>query len=373
MRLRCTTMDHMGNVLEEHTLEDKMPEVVREVELPDWIKGKDGKLATFMPQLDTSRGQVHLLCPSGIGDVAWLWAKYWWLARRLRDEDRELIWHFPNDPHKRVDTYAKLVGMDVGEYLNIDIRELLEYPGEWNQEDFANGGVFYLHANRHIEHGKPLHPGCPKAICDCRNHERQVCDKCQQVDGFQTWHPWLPFKNPAPPVTLIHPGERPPQSSVNEGVWKWADPTTQRKYVAVHMASATYCEGNHFPRQWANLIEWTEKNIAPVRLIGAKWDEDFIDRVTHFYTPALPSCVGQSFATALTMIANSTAMIGVDSGLTIMATYIGLPALRCYPRWLYLMPGTFEDTETLHPLNRAIFMDELLDTYQPWLCEVKNW
>lgn len=337
-----------------------MIEAVRTVELPDWMKDGAGRLATFLPQLDTSKGQVHVLCPSGIGDVAWLWAKYWKVDLDLKEQGRELIWHFPNDPHKRVDPYARLVGMNVGEYLPIDIRELLEYPGEFSPDDFESGFIGYLHANRHIEAGKSLHPCCPKAL------RQRTAGLGEGVIQMEEWHPWLPFRNPAPPVTLIHPGERPPQSSVNEGVWRYSDPSPMKPYVAVHMASATYCEGNLFPKAWAGILKWIEEHVAPVRLIGAKWDEDFMGKVTAFYTPSAPPVIGQSLATALTVIANSTAVLGVDSGLTILATYFGKAALRCYPRWLYLMPGTFEDTEVLHAHNRATFMDSLLDEYQEW-------
>ncbi len=320
---------------------------------PGWLIGHDGGLATFMDasKLDRSQGQVHLLCPSGIGDVAWIWARYWKLHEDLKAQRRELIWHFPNDDNKRVRPYAKLVGMNIGEFLNIDIRQLLSYPGEFEPGDFDEGAILYIHANRHIEEGNPLHDGAPKYDAQTNN---------------KTWTPWLPFKNPAPPVMMVE-GNCPPHTGTDAGVWQYADKAKSRKpYFVVHMASANYCEGNYMPRQWARMVEKMEK-YAPVSLVGARWDEALISEVCKFYCPSAPILTGQTFSTVLSRICNSTAMVGVDSGLTILGTYYGLPVLRGYPRWLQLMPGTFEDPETLHKHNKPVFMDEVIDELDGWL------
>lgn len=318
--------------------------------VPDYLLNEDtGKLATILPSMDTSRGQVHVITPAGIGDFCWVWSKFWKLA-----ETKDVSFWFPNSGDlNRVRPYCDLVGAKFGGYVDVDTKALLEFPGEFSEGDYSEGGVFYVHSNRHIEEGKPLHEKCPKGGM-----------------YHQTWHPWLPFKNPAPPLHMIGKEDSPPHTGVNAGIWKYADPIMRKPYIVVHMANETYCEGNWFARQWATLLQWIEQ-YAPVRLIGAKWDESFMEKVTKWYTPNLPPCIGQSFATALTTIANSSAIIGVDSGLTIMATYMGLPALRAYPRWLRLMPGTFEDTEILHPMNKWLFMDELMDDNYP--DSVRNW
>lgn len=323
---------------------------VRPVPAPEWLTGADGRLATMFPRLDTSKGQVHVIVPSGQGDVAWLWSKYWKLDEDLKAQGRELIWHFPDDNVRRVGPYAELVGMNVGEWLRFDIKQLLEQPGEFEPADFETGCVVYLHANRHIEDGNPLHDRAPKY---------------DPVSNNKVWHPWLPFKNPAPEARIIT-DTRPPQTSENQGVWKMADKSKRAPYFVVHMASPNYCEGNYFPRKWAQMLEKMEK-YAPVRLVGLEWDRGMIEAATEYYTPRLPVCINQPLATVLSLIANSSGMIGVDSGLTIFGTYYGIPALRAYPRWLHLMPGTFEDPDTLHPHNKAIFMDELWDELPGWL------
>lgn len=328
------------------------------VEAPAWMLQEDGRLATFLPHADTSKGQIHLYVPSGIGDVAWIWARYWYLSEVM---GKDVTWHFPDDAIKRVAPYAELVGLKFaphcapdyagGKYMfdPIDIRRLLEFPGELQPEDVEDGGQFYVHANIHLETGQPLHSGVPR----------------WQSGNQREWHPWLPYRNPCPPLSIIHDGERPPQTSENEGIWQYADRSRAKPYVALHMASETYCEGNYFPKIWAKAIEWIERNVAPVRLIGAKWDEGMIQNVSKFYTPRQPVATGQTLATVLSIIANAKAVIGVDSGLTIMATYMGVPALRAYPRWLHLMPGNWESDA--HPHTTWCFMDDLMDLYQDWL------
>lgn len=346
-----------------------MTPYIRDIELPSEILQADGRMKPQLPmyRFPLDEGQIHILTASGIGDTAWVWSKLWKLA-----ETRDVTFWFPEaGGYNRVKPYCDLVGMKYGGTLSdLDIRFLLEQPGEFTPEDYESGGVFYVHANKHIEEGNPLHWQCPK-FCEkvsmaIEAKKEAPTPNYPQIPGVSrypsvkdnTWHPWLPFKNPAPRAYETI-------NTYSDTVCKLenSDP-----YVVVHMASETYCEGNWFPRVWARLIEWVEKNVAPVKLIGAKWDEGMIEKVTDIYKPALPPCIGKSFAEALTVIVNSTAMIGVDSGLSIMATYYGLPALRCYPRWLDLMRGTWEDMETLHPHNRAIFMDELIDAYKEW-CE----
>lgn len=305
------------------------------VDIPDWMLDEKGNLATFLDteKFPTDKGQIHLLVPSGIGDVAWIWAKFSEMAKT-----RDVKFWFPDDEHKRVAPYADLVGMKYG-FTHIDIRELLSFPGEFKPEDFDGGGVFYVHVNRHLETGGQL----------------------------KNWHPWLPFNNPAPPV-FNGPG--------NDGTAVWRhrgdDP-----YIVVHMGTQAYAEGNWFPAVWARMIRWIEENIAPVLLVGAKWEETTVEKICLHYKPSLPLCIGKNLAQVLTYIVNSRGMIGIDDGLTIMAAYMGVPALRAYPRWLELMRGKWDDPETKHPHDKYCFMDELIDPiggnhlYQQWFKTLK--
>lgn len=311
--------------------------LIQTCELPDWMRNPNGTLASFLPFMDTSQGQLHFLVPSGIGDVCWLWAKFATLSKT-----RDITWYFPDDTHKRVAPYADLVGMKY-KFLPIDIRELLSYPGEFTPDDLAEGGVFYLHVNRHLEEGRPL----------------------------AEWHPWLPFTNPAPP---IEPHERPDRVHLVNRDARVAEHrgVAHEPYIVMHLGHVNYCEGNWFPRVWARVVEWMEQNVAPVKLVGAAWDEPMIDAVYRAYKPYHLPIVRQPLHHVLTQIVNSVGMVGVDSGLSILATYYGKPALRLYPRWLAKMPGTWEDPTMLHPLNRWCFMDEMVDQIKPWGCDLKG-
>lgn len=301
---------------------------------PSWlINPNTGKLRNFLAkhELPTDEGQCHFLCQEGIGDVAWVWAKFWKLA-----EERDCTFWFPDNTRDavvnsrhRIGPYADLVGMKYG-FCQIDVREMLEYPGEFQEGDFDEGGVFYVHSAVHLGKGKRI----------------------------EDWHPWLPFKNPAPEVF------NGPNMQDTSRVWRWrgCDP-----YIVIHMGCPLYMEGNYFPAFWAKMIKKIEEKVAPVMLMGAKWDEQMIEEVSHFYKPSLDPCIGQPLSRALSFIVNSRGMIGIDSGLTILATYMGMPALRCYPRRLDLLRHSWYDPATLHEHNRAIFMDELYDELEGWL------
>jgi hypothetical protein len=325
---------------------------------PGWmINNETGLLADFIDpsKIDTSTGDIHILVPSGIGDLEWPWSKLWKVDEMLKEQGRKLVWHVPQDGTQRAVPYLKLAGATVGAALEIDIKKLLSYPGQLEPKDIEEGGVWFVHANRHIEEGMPLHENCPN----------------YGGGNETTWMEWLPFKNPAPPVTMIE-GNTPPHTGTDAGVWQYANKAKARKpYVVVHMGNPNYCEGNYMPRQWAKMLEKIE-TVAPVMLVGAKWDESMINEVCKHYTPAHPVLVGQTLSTVFSRICNSSAIVGVDSGLTITATYYGLAALRGYPRWLQRMPGSFEDNSVLHPVNKPVFMDELYEEMGDWVQRLKD-
>lgn len=310
--------------------------------LPEFMRGEDGNLADFMTVRPTENGELNFVVLEGIGDVAWVIGKFWKLC-----QDRDVKFYFHNGVYNRLGPYLDLMGIKWG-YTQVESRELLSFPGEFEERDFENGGTFYIHCNRHIEEGKPLHNNCP-------NYR----------DGdHREWFPWMPFKNPIPPIRVVKEGERTPHVRLNEGVYQ-LDPKPN-PYIMVHMGTPTFSEGNLFPRQWARILQYIENNVAPVKLIGAKWDENFMDKVCEFYEPKCSPCIGQSLATALSDIANSRGMFGIDNGTIILATYMGLPTMRLYPRWLRLMPGTWEDLDTLHPVSRWVHMDEAVEEYKTW-------
>lgn len=299
------------------------------VEAPDWmIDKKTGRLAQFLPTLPIDNGEIHILTCSGIGDFAWVWAKLSGLRHVF--PGRKLCFHFPDDPSRRVRQYTDLLDIE-SSFLSLDIREILSYPGEFTQEDYAEGGLFYVHANRHLENGKRI----------------------------EEWHPWLPLRNP-----------------IRSQMGSWEE-FERKDYVTVHMCMASYVEQNWLPRAWGKMLEEIEKNFAPVKVVGALWDTDFAKRVFDFYTPSIPPVLDRTLQCSLANIGHAKAHIGLDSGLTILAKYMGVPALQAFPRWLRndkpdeahpngtWMPGSYDFD--FHEKSEWCYVDELRESIAPWL------
>jgi hypothetical protein len=82
---------------------------------------------------------------------------------------------------------------------------------------------------------------------------------------------------------------------------------------------------------------------------------------------------------ALTTILGCRAMIGLDSGLAILAKYMGVPTLQAYPQWLCdpdhpdkaqfpngtHMPGTWE--MDAHPKSSWCYVHDLMDAWGDWM------
>lgn len=361
-----------------------------EVRCPERYIGPDGKLLKFVPNMDTSQGQVHLLCPSGIGDVAWIWSKLWKVHEDFLEQGRELIWHFPETGSNRVDPYARAVGMKVGEYIS-GMPDFRPFPGEPSPEDFETGCKMYVHANVHIENALPLHLGSPVARLapklddgDDRGalasgeefshlwskdalekpHWDGLREKVEEYKTVSdplslTWCSWLPFKNPALPVVDVSGKYRGPSWGSRNVVQRFeeADP-----YILVKPGPKGWMNQNWSERQYAKVIEKLEE-IAPVMLMGYSptQDVDMLDRILERYQNHGGYCIDQTYETALTAVVNCTAMLSIDDGMSIMGTYYGKDVFRMYPDWLEKMPGTFEDLETLHPNNSWCLIEDMKD------------
>lgn len=303
-------------------------------EAPSWLFKEDGSLINLLPiaSMPTDQGQLHFLCPSGIGDFAWIYAKLWSVA-----EKRDVTFWFPNDEYKRVRPYCNLLGLKC-EFCTIDMKECIDSPCNYEEEDWKDGGIFYLHANTHVESGERL----------------------------ENFLPWLPIKNPAP-----------------DRVTRWQGDKVSENYIVLHMGHHGYGEGNWPPRLWAKAVKTIQEHFnLPVMPIGAFWDKKFMEDVLlHVDVKKLP-CMDQNFEYALKTIVRSKGFIGVDSGLAIMSKYLGVPTLQAYPSWLVNptptkrnpkgthMPGAWE--LDAHPLSTWCLMDEILDKdeekgYFKWL------
>jgi hypothetical protein len=309
--------------------------------MPDYLwDAEKGKMRTFMPEMPTDQGQLHFLCAPGIGDFMWVYAKLWKLC-----ETRDVTFWFQDDQYKRVKQYTDLMGLKTG-FCMVDIHEMLSFPGEWTEEELKDGGVFYLHANRHIEAGKRI----------------------------EDWMPWLPIKNPAPTIHGRWRGETPHD-------WKiYSDECDYSKmvqhYIVMHMGHYDYAGHNWPPRLWAKAMKTIQEEFGiPVMPIGAWWDEKFCDAACELVTPKKLPCMNMPWEYAINMMVHAKAFIGVDSGSAITAKYLGVPTLQAYPSWLVNpeptknnpegthMPGSWE--LDAHPLSSWCLLDEILDKDDP--------
>lgn len=250
--------------------------------------------------MDTSNGKMHFLVFPGLGDLSWVMAKF------LPLKDRVKFW-FNNDQYKRQAPYADLLGLEYG-FCDVDIARLYEAPGEWSEEKIKEGGfIGYLHANHHIEAGKRI----------------------------EDWHPFLPLVNPAPFGRWV--GETPYKNTsfIQALTYKGnLDPKKMGWPIAVHMAHATYQEGNWLPKQWARALKAIEDNYGPALVVGAFWDKRFSEQVFEHYRPSIEPMIDQPLGKVLTAIRGSRAMIGLDSGMAILSKYMGVPTAQYYPKWL---------------------------------------
>ena len=297
----------------------------------------DGRPYMFMPleKMDTSGGKMHFLVPSGVGDSCWVLAKF------LPLKDRITFW-LNNDQAKRAAPYFEMMGCKY-DFCSVDIARLYEAPGEFTEEQITNGGfIGFVHANHHIESGKPL----------------------------KDWHQFLPMVNPVTPATgrwLWNPLDSIPPATLERAT----KCEIQAIPIAVHMCSANYQEGNYLPKQWARSLRLIEEKYGPALVVGAYWDKRFAEQVFEHYRPSIEPMIDQPLADVFQAIRGCRAFIGLDSGLAIAAKYMGVPTAQFYPRWLATtepskrhpngthMPGTWEMDE--HPKSMWGYVDQALD------------
>lgn len=274
-----------------------------------------------------SQGDLHLLCPPGIGDVAWVWAKWQHVQRERQERGLNTTFWFPPDEPFRVGTYADMVGMNMGDIgrgrgklPGLHTHWMLQTPGD--PGEVPEEGVVVIHANKHLEAGKPL----------------------------AEWCPYLPLGRMLPEeIKATTDGEAP---------------------IVVHMAHYGYMEGNLIAGMWARMIKHLCAIHEPgVMLTGGNSGDDLkfarqvLDlKASEWGKPwgkrGVYTMFDQPLPTVLRWICNSPAVIGVASGLEILSVAAGAPTLMAYPRWLQHMPGTWEPEGAP---NTWVYMDELYD------------
>lgn len=221
----------------------------------------------------------HVLLPPGIGEFLWVYSKLKNLPVPIR------YWFTSHEP-RRAHQICDMLGVPWGYAGEIWTDWLLdEFPGEVALHDLRPGTFHFMHINRHLERGEYI----------------------------EDWMPQLPYSNPMGAyVALRNP----------------------REHVVLHMCSASYSEGNLEPAQWAEIMAAIEWNVGPVSIVGALWDAGFAMDVLHHYRPSGLLLLGRPFEEVAGYIADAQAFIGLNSGLAIMAAYLGVPTLEGYPTWL---------------------------------------
>lgn len=174
------------------------------------------------------------------------------------------------------------------------------------------GGVISVQANRHLEHGHRI----------------------------EKWYPEWEGRNP---VQFMECG---------------AQIFAERKYVVGFMSQIGYMEhgGNLKPAQWARIWKQVERDVAPVLLIGADKDVAFAEEVMKYWTPCLQPVFNAPYDQVAAILSAAEMVVGVASGPLILATYMGIPTMHAYPRWLAPMVGTWELADATWG---ACFLDQI--------------
>lgn len=260
----------------------------------------------FAAHLPIREGQLHYLCPAGMGDLTWIEAKHWY-TRQTRD----VTYWFPAEEHRRAGALAQLYGAKFGYLPGLTTNWVWQQPG--NPEIPDSGAVLAVHANRHLENGRRL----------------------------EKWYPDLPFRTPDPSSTAVN----------------FYEQCDRPKYVMCFMCQHHYMErgGNLLPGQWARLFREIEQTIAPVFVVGAGLDRELIEDVFKLYAPSLEPALDTPLADLIPAIKYATGMFGAAGGPTILATYLGVPTYHLYPRHLEKMANMWEQSDAVSDWR---FLDE---------------
>lgn len=254
---------------------------------------------------------AHIFLPPGIGEFLWAYSK-------LRHVARPICYWFTSDEPRRAHAICELVGADWLYAGSVNTDWILDnFAGEVDARTITRGSFQFMHINRHLEAGRKL------------------------ID----WMPELPYANPM------------------DAFARYRDPDNS---VVVHMCSEAYSEGNLPDKTWAHMIRNIEANYGPVSIVGALWDSSFAMRVMHHYMPHGKIMLGQSLASVAHEIHHAQAFVGLNSGLAIMATYMGVPTIEGYPTWLTALASAWI-TEDIAGNHHWCYTKDLPNAYGNFL------
>jgi hypothetical protein len=246
-------------------------------------------------ELSRDEARLHVLCPAGIGDVAWIGAKLFPLARQRGN----LTFWLPEPEQQRAGRYLQLLGIEHGYLPRLTTRWVWGQPG---QPALPTTGCVAVQANRHLESGQRI----------------------------ERWYHNLPIELPRPRLPLRD--------------------STRFEFCLLFPGSRHYMGGNLGVGQWLRIARWLHCHIAPVRLIGAGADIEFVREIAghyggrgHLFDRPLEEVLAAAVSVCCRVF------VGVASGPLIAATYLGARCFYGYPGHLVSkMPGTFEPPEATY-------------------------
>ena len=266
-------------------------------------------ISIFQQRLPINDGQLHFLVPAGVGDNLWIMSKFWSVC-----EQRQTTFWLADKEQRRSGDIFRMMGLRYGYMPDLSTDWVWSRPGMPPIPD--TGAILSIQPNRHLEHGHRL----------------------------EKWYPDLPIKNP---VSLFKE-ELPPLFKQESGA---------TKYVVAFMCHQQYMEdgGNLLPGVWARILRQIEKDVGPVVLIGAGKDCEFIRKVCQFFAPSLDPFLDQPLDIIASVMQGSQMCIGAHAGPLILSTFMQIPTVHFYPRWLHPMPGSWEMEDAIW---HAVFLDE---------------
>lgn len=241
-------------------------------------------------ELPLTEGQLHALCPAGIGDFFWIWQKWEGVARV-----RKVTFHFPMHEQNRAGELVGLLGGRAAYMTNLLTNWVWSQPGDPPIPPPGEAGVLVVHANRHLEAGRALtdwYPDLPRCRPDI---ERR----------YPRWEPVYP-------------------------------------YVLAFLCHRNYMQGNLEAWQWGRVLNEIHAEIAPVKIIARERDLEFAAHVMQHYHSGEMHVFNESLSGVLAQASGALCMIGVAGGPTIVGSLL-CPSLIGYPDWLaHAMPGKWE-------------------------------
>lgn len=250
---------------------------------------RNDSLQGAMAQIVRDDPRLHLMCPAGIGDLAWIVCKMGPLARK-----RRIKFWIPGSEQKRCGEYLGLLGLDYGYIDRPDFKTVWVWSRPAAPHLPSGNGWVSLHANSFVNDGERI----------------------------EKWYPALPCAWP---------------DTKAKGVKLKDD------FVLMFACTRWYMGGQRPPKEWAAIAKHIAETVAPVKFFGAHNDVDFAKEIQQDCNAE--GIFDRPFKEVLQLMKSPQckAVVGVASGPLIVNVYEGhAPTLLAYPDHLAKMPGSWE-------------------------------